>query len=474
VRDRCSTCKRNSNCVLGDGPEQARVLCLGEAPGRDEDRLLRPFVGATGLEWNETYLPLAGLHRSEVYVTNARKCRPGLNKKPTEREALDCAQTFLPGELASVQPEVVVLMGGTACGLISGANGIDLEVEHGIPRWCAGELFGWSGWVVPMFHPALGLHDTSKMTYILEDWAGLRGWLNGEGWRWEEDSGERDYRLVKSPRELLKYFQWRHDGLVAVDTETHGGRLWSVQVSVRVGTARMVLADNRAAMRELAWLLCAVLGFGDAVLVFHNAMADLPHVQALMGHNVPAGRWRDTMSEAWNLGNLPQGLKALSYRLLGRRRLGWEEVVGPASRVVVGDWLMRALGMLQGAEVVQERVSAKTGKPLKPKVVQHPLVRVVKSILHHASESASYDVWAKVRERVGTEQLAMLEQVVGELPVKGIAHCKLQDAVEYGCSDADDTLALALELQRLRESVGAEVVEEDQDAVRCENASHLC
>lgn len=429
---------------------------MGEAPGRDEDRLGRPFVGATGQEFDRTYLPLAGLDRAEVYVTNTRLCRPDLNRKPTDREARDCAQHHLPQELAEVCPEVVVLMGGTACGLVTADGGIDLEVEHGIPRWCE-NLFGWAGWVVPMYHPALGLHDTSKMTYILEDWANLQGRSEAI-----PHVQARDYRLAQSPHELDEYLRNHHDGPIGMDTETHDGRLWSVQVSVRVGTARMVLADNQAVMHELELALCSALGFGGGVLVFHNAMADLPVVEGLVGW-IPALRWRDTMAEAWHLGNLPQGLKALSYRLLGRRRPGWEEVVGPASREKVGDWLMRALEVVEGMGIIEERTSAKTGRRLKPRRVPNVLVRPIKSVLMNMVKSTEYDVWAKVRERMGgSGTMGVLEGLLGPIPAKGIAHVPLEQAVQYGCSDADDTLALAVELERLRGGV-VEVADGDVD-----------
>jgi uracil-DNA glycosylase len=201
---RCGICPARYRCVLGDGPQDARVMVVGEAPGRDEDAGGRPFIGQAGREFNENYLGLAGLERDEVYVTNAVHCRPDLNRKPNPTEVSGCAGHFMPGELASVAPEVVVLMGATACGLV--AERIDLEAEHGIPR--RGELYGWSGWVVPIYHPAAGLHETSMMTFMLEDWELLRPWLEHGRWMWAESSNLiLDYTLASSRDRVRAYFE---------------------------------------------------------------------------------------------------------------------------------------------------------------------------------------------------------------------------------------------------------------------------
>src|ERR1700693_476406 len=74
--DRCSLCPGNHNCVPPTGPLDADVVFIGEAPGKDEDKQLRPFIGKTGQELNDHYLPLAGLRRDQVYVSNAIKCLP--------------------------------------------------------------------------------------------------------------------------------------------------------------------------------------------------------------------------------------------------------------------------------------------------------------------------------------------------------------------------------------------------------------
>src|SRR5271170_5750658 len=84
--DRCALCPNKHNVVGPSGPEDSDVVFIGEAPGKDEDRQGIPFVGKTGREVNEHYLPLAGLRRGGVYFTNAIRCLPD---RPQGRLALD-------------------------------------------------------------------------------------------------------------------------------------------------------------------------------------------------------------------------------------------------------------------------------------------------------------------------------------------------------------------------------------------------
>jgi len=126
---RCPNCKSISNCVSGQGPSPTQVMLIGEAPGQVEDRLGRPFCGPTGQELDNLYLKLAGLNRADVYVTNAVKCRPVQNRKPSMDEVRSCATYHLPSEIAQVHPQIIILCGATACSLIKGCQ---VDVEHGI------------------------------------------------------------------------------------------------------------------------------------------------------------------------------------------------------------------------------------------------------------------------------------------------------------------------------------------------------
>lgn len=470
---RCAICPAAKRCVPGDGPVNARVFCIGEVPGQTEDSTGVPFCGQAGKEFNDNYLSLAGLRRDEVYVTNTVKCRPDMNRKPTPREVSSCSQHFLPDELSEVQPEVVILMGSTPCSLLSNNDKADLETEHGIPRW--GELFGWEGWIVPMYHPAAGLHDTALMTPMLEDWEALQPWLEHGRWVWAVDTlhGKRDYALIETKVEAQEFLHacnaLPEPLYIGGDTESHAGTPYSWQISLEDGVARMVMLRNKAVCRELAWWLGVKMGSFYSMknrFVFHNAPADLPIFEQQLQFSLE-GLFRDTMQEAYHFGNLRQGLKPLSRRLLGRSRLSWEETVTPYSKEVLNSWLCDAFIHAESNwQEVHQTFHKRTRAPNKPKVVKSTAERLLVELSGYMMNNPEYKIWDKLSERIPSADLARLVEAVGPIPKRGIAHCPIEVQVEYGCSDPDDTRRLAMLFDKMRVEFidGLNVQEEDVDA----------
>lgn len=245
----------------------------------------------------------------------------------------------------------------------------------------------------------------------------------------------------------------------------------------------MVLMSDHDAIVELAIQVQRLVGRGWE-LVFHNAPADLPIVESI---GVKGFVYRDTMVECYHLGNLPQGLKSLSYRLFGRRRKSWEEMVGRVSKDKLVYWMMDGMEIIEKElRIVESRVGVR-GQPIKPIIHKPQIESDFIRIMRHTITSQDYDPWEKLKECDngkchspinGTDyislfygdfkkQLDFLTDRLGPMPLKGIANLDLKDAVHYGCSDADDTLQLALRLEHLRKEaeLGWAVVEEDYDAV---------
>ena len=98
--------------VFGEGPADARLMIIGEAPGEEEDRKGRPFVGPSG-QLLDRMLAAIGLAREEVYITNTIYWRPPGNRTPTQAEVQAC-QPFLRRQIAIIRPEVLLLVGGAA------------------------------------------------------------------------------------------------------------------------------------------------------------------------------------------------------------------------------------------------------------------------------------------------------------------------------------------------------------------------
>lgn len=471
--DRCATCPHTHNQVLADGPTQARVLVVGEAPDHLANSLKRPLVGEQGKEFNYSYLVLAGLDRSEVRVTNTMQCKPELNRKPKPNEALTCAMNHLPETLMETQPEIIVLMGATAVNTL--APDVDLEVQHGVPF--KGVVLGWECWIVVMWHPKSALYDTTMMVPLLEDWERLGPWLRDGSWQWAVESTlVRDYRLTRTAEEVLWYFRDHYGSckFIGADTESHAGIPFSVQISTEVGTGLMVLEIDHEAMEMLAKCLNQFLYLHGDEMVFHNQESDLGRFELMMkkllGAEFEPIPYRDTQQLAYHLQNLPQALKALSYRLLGRKRQSWQELVGGYSREKLTEWLWQARDwVIDNLSVMEEfRFHKKTGKLLKPLWIKHAWEPVLNRLLQHVNKP-TYDPWDKLREAIGSKHLDILPLIaaVGEVPELGIANCPLDIARDYGCSDSDDTLALAYELEQLRIEAETQwaVQEADMDPV---------
>lgn len=163
---RCTGCdlsKTRTHAVPGEGPERAAIMLIGEAPGFNEDRTGRPFVGAAG-QFLEKLLALAGLRRQDVYITNVVKCRPPNNRDPLPGEIEACKQ-YLDCQIALIQPRVIVTLGRYS--MARWFPGASISRIHGQPRVVDGIT------VVPMFHPAAALHQERYRALIEADFKRL-------------------------------------------------------------------------------------------------------------------------------------------------------------------------------------------------------------------------------------------------------------------------------------------------------------
>lgn len=109
---KCDLCKTRKNAVPGKGSADAKIVFIGEAPGRSEDAKGEPFVGTAGERLTQA-LEEAGLSRNSVYITNVVKCRPPNNRIPNQKER-DACREYLESELAILEPKIICVMGNTA------------------------------------------------------------------------------------------------------------------------------------------------------------------------------------------------------------------------------------------------------------------------------------------------------------------------------------------------------------------------
>jgi DNA polymerase len=152
----CGLSNTRTNVVFGVGSYQARLMLIGEAPGKNEDLEGEPFVGAAG-KLLDTLLGEIGLQRGEVYIANVLKCRPPGNRDPRTEE-IDSCKGYLREQIRLISPEVVLTLGNFATKLL-------LSTEIGITR-LRGRVHPWwlGSSLVPTFHPAAALRGGDRVT----------------------------------------------------------------------------------------------------------------------------------------------------------------------------------------------------------------------------------------------------------------------------------------------------------------------
>lgn len=157
---RCKLGKNRSHLVFGEGSPQARLMFVGEAPGEEEDRQGRPFVGEAGQLLNRM-LDKLGLRREDVYITNVVKSHPPRNRDP-EAEEIEACLPFLVKQIESIQPLVIVTLGRIAAHNLLNTKAPITKLRgtwqkfQGIP-------------VMPTFHPSYLLRSPKERRKTWDD-----------------------------------------------------------------------------------------------------------------------------------------------------------------------------------------------------------------------------------------------------------------------------------------------------------------
>ncbi|NLF00786.1 MAG: uracil-DNA glycosylase [Anaerolineales bacterium] len=156
---RCPLHKGRTRAVPGEGPADAKIMFIGEAPGFHEDQQGRPFVGAAG-QFLEELLASIGFTRQQVFIANVIKCRPPGNREPLPEEIEACS-SFLERQIALIRPQFVVTLGRYS--MARAFPKARISQIHGQPRKLERVVY------YPMYHPAAALHQPSLRRTIEED-----------------------------------------------------------------------------------------------------------------------------------------------------------------------------------------------------------------------------------------------------------------------------------------------------------------
>ncbi len=152
---RCKLSQDRTNIVFGEGNVNARIMFIGEGPGKEEDLQGRPFVGDAG-QLLTRLIEKMSFKREDVYIANIVKCRPPMNRDPQEEEIATCCP-FLEKQIEIIAPQVIVALGKIAAYVLLGISGPITKFSITRMRGNFSEYKGIP--VMPTFHPAYLLRN---------------------------------------------------------------------------------------------------------------------------------------------------------------------------------------------------------------------------------------------------------------------------------------------------------------------------
>jgi DNA polymerase len=150
----------NHNFIFGSGSSNAKLIIIGEAPGKNEEEQGLPFVGRSGKLLTQTLASL-GINRDDIFITNIVKCRPQNNRTPTPKE-VDAYKDLLFKQIEIIQPKAICTLGSVALQVL-------LEKPQKISS-LRGTFFYYKNTpVMPTYHPAYILRNTEKLPDFIKD-----------------------------------------------------------------------------------------------------------------------------------------------------------------------------------------------------------------------------------------------------------------------------------------------------------------
>jgi len=165
----CNLAKTRTNVVFGEGNPNAKLMFIGEAPGRDEDLQGKPFVGRSGEVLTKMIENVLYLKREDVYIANIIKCRPPQNRDPELSEVESC-KGYLIKQIEIIKPKIIVTLGRIAFRYL-------LNDTTPITK-ARGKIYDYKGIkVIPTFHPSYLLRNPSKKKEAMIDLKFIREFL---------------------------------------------------------------------------------------------------------------------------------------------------------------------------------------------------------------------------------------------------------------------------------------------------------
>ena len=333
----CTACSKlcsNSEhvCMQGDGPGNAAMMIIGEAPGATEDELNLPFVGQSGSFLRDEILVQAQIPESKIRFTNAVRCHPPKNRNPTALEIRKC-RDYLRAEIYRIKPKVVVGMGNVPLATLlqrfykgsneAGAARKSEKVVGGITQWRGRMVWlrEFNCWFMPTFHPSYCLrNERDRSTYSTRQVVGdlKRAWKFTEKPRYTPSNVTAT--VIETADEIKRVVQeMREAGTFAFDIETSDdieGRRYP-----RVIGASFACSSTRGyylpwemveSHKGVHWAVSALLLDRRLTKIMHNGAYEV-RVLRFNGMRI-YDRYVDTMAEAHLVDeNFSKRLKDLAW-----------------------------------------------------------------------------------------------------------------------------------------------------------------
>ena len=434
--------RRSPRIVHGEGPPDARVVLIGEGPGVDEDKIGRPFVGVSGRVLDDL-LARAGVARSDVWVTNLLKRHIYGNLDPKPHEVAE-DKPLLDAELAAIRPELIITMGAFATRHFLGP-GATMDMVHGLLHESPARDVTHGKPILPVYHPAAGLHDTDMLASIYWDFEQVEKAFKGA--LRPHNPTPMDTEVVPI-QELAESAAAAGEFDLAIDTEfdprTQPPRPWGLSITHAPHTASVVLADDAEGL-----LLVHALAEQARYIYIHNLLADLPVLDQLLPHFdlrphcLPGSQPRiiDTMVLSYHQTIWPQGLKPLVYRLARSSMGSFEDLVRPVQLEMALDWLHRANQTQYPPPQEEAKVDEATGrvKFSKPWSLNRRIKRILSDWVKDPDGVDPTKRWGNIKPHL--QQPAI--DAHGAFPVVTVFDADQAKATQYAGEDADGTFRIA-------------------------------
>jgi uracil-DNA glycosylase len=168
---KCPLYKKRKLPVIGQGDHKARIMFIGEAPGKNEDLTGFPFCGRSG-QVLDSLLNVVNMKREAVYIANVIKCRPPLNRDPEDREIKACSG-YIERQIEIINPKVIVSLGRYSMRFVMERFGLGRDID--VISKIHGRVFeAGSKKIVAFYHPAVSVYNPNMFEALKKDFEVLK------------------------------------------------------------------------------------------------------------------------------------------------------------------------------------------------------------------------------------------------------------------------------------------------------------